>query len=677
MRKLAILAMLLISCAVLAQDPQTRTQGFSINLLDKASDPCVDFYQYACGGWMKANPVPSDQSIWGRFEELDERNQLILRDILQEASTKTVPAGSNDQKIGDYYGSCMDEKAIEEKGASPLEPYLDSIAAIKSKKDLPNFVADWHGRGANLFFQFTSEPDFKNATQIIAATDQAGIGLPDRDYYLKDDAKSKELRDAYLKHVQKTFQLIGDSPEKALAKAETVMTIETELAKASIDRVSRRDPNKIYHKMSVAELAKLSPQFDWNRYITARKTVPIQSVNVYWPDFVKGANAVIGSSSLDDLKAYMTWHILRLASPFLPKAFVDQNFAFYGKTLSGTEQIRPRWKRCVQYTDGDLGEALGLVYVDRTFGKEGKDRTLAMVHAIEKALRDDIGQLSWMTGETKKRAYEKLDAISNKIGYPEKWRDYSKLQINRGDALGNSFRANNFETNRKLAKIGKPLDKSEWEMTPPTVNAYYNPQQNNINFPAGILQPPFFDKSLDDAVNYGAIGAVIGHELTHGFDDEGRQFDAQGNLRDWWTEKDNAAFNERASCFADQYSGYTAVDDVKLNGKLTLGENVADNGGVRLAYMAFRHKLVLSAIKGKQVAPIDGFTPEQRLFLGWGQIWCQNVRPEQSRVLAQIDPHSPSKYRINGVVSNFPEFQKAFNCKAGQPMVRENACRVW
>jgi putative endopeptidase len=677
MRKLAILAMLLISCAVLAQDPQTKTQGFSINLLDKASDPCVDFYQYACGGWMKANPVPSDQSIWGRFEELDERNQLILRDILQEASTKTVPAGSNDQKIGDYYGSCMDEKAIEEKGASPLEPYLDSIAAIKSKKDLPNFVADWHGRGANLFFQFTSEPDFKNATQIIAATDQAGIGLPDRDYYLKDDAKSKELRDAYLKHVQKTFQLIGDSPEKALAKAETVMTIETELAKASIDRVSRRDPNKIYHKMSVAELAKLSPQFDWNRYITARKTVPIQSVNVYWPDFVKGANAVIGSSSLDDLKAYMTWHILRLASPFLPKAFVDQNFAFYGKTLSGTEQIRPRWKRCVQYTDGDLGEALGLVYVDRTFGKEGKDRTLAMVHAIEKALRDDIGQLSWMTGETKKRAYEKLDAISNKIGYPEKWRDYSKLQINRGDALGNSFRANNFETNRKLAKIGKPLDKSEWEMTPPTVNAYYNPQQNNINFPAGILQPPFFDKSLDDAVNYGAIGAVIGHELTHGFDDEGRQFDAQGNLRDWWTEKDNAAFNERASCFADQYSGYTAVDDVKLNGKLTLGENVADNGGVRLAYMAFRHKLVLSAIKGKQVAPIDGFTPEQRLFLGWGQIWCQNVRPEQSRVLAQIDPHSPSKYRINGVVSNFPEFQKAFNCKAGQPMVRENACRVW
>ena len=595
-----------------------------------------------------------------------------MRDILQEASKKNSPPGSNDQKIGDYYGSCMDEKSIEEKGASPLKPYLDSIAAIKSKKDLPNFLADWHGRGANLFFQFTSEPDFKNATQIIAATDQAGLGLPDRDYYLKDDAKSKELRDAYLKHVQKTFQLIGDSPEKALAKAETVMTIETELAKASLDRVSRRDPNKIYHKMSVAELAKLSPQFDWNRYITARKTVPIQSVNVYWPDFVKGANTVIGSSSLEDLKAYMTWHIVQLASPFMPKAFVDQNFAFYGRTLSGTEQIRPRWKRCVQYTDSDLGEALGIAYVDRTFGKEGKDRMLAMVHAIEKALRDDIGQLSWMTEETKKRAYEKLDAISNKIGYPGKWRDYSKLQINRGDALGNSLRANNFETNRKLAKIGKPLDKSEWEMTPPTVNAYYNPQQNNINFPAGILQPPFFDKSLDDAMNYGAIGAVIGHELTHGFDDEGRQFDAQGNLRDWWTEKDNAAFNERANCIAEQYSGYTVVDDVKLNGKLTLGENVADNGGVRLAYMA-----LLDTLGGKQVAPVDGFTPEQRLFLGWGQIWCQNVRPEQSRVLAQIDPHSPSKERINGVVSNFPEFQKAFNCKAGQPMVRENACRVW
>jgi putative endopeptidase len=672
MRKLAIVAMLLISCAALAQNTETKDSGFSISALDKSADPCSDFYQYACGGWMKANPVPADQSIWGRFDELDERNQFILRDILQEASTKSSPAGSNDQKIGDYYGSCMDEKAIEEKGASPLKPYLDSIAAIKSKKDLPNFLADWHGRGANLFFQFTSEPDFKNATQIIAATDQAGLGLPDRDYYLKDDAKSKELRDAYLKHVQKTFQLIGDSPDKALAKAERVMTIETELAKASLDRVSRRDPNKLYHKMSVAELAKLSPQFDWNRYITARKAPSIQSVNVYWPDFVKGANTVIGNSSLDDLKAYMTWHIVQLASPFLPKAFVDQNFAFYGKILSGTEQIRPRWKRCVQYTDSDLGEALGIAYVDRTFGKEGKDRTLAMVHAIEKALRDDIGQLSWMTDETKKRAYEKLDAISNKIGYPEKWRDYSKLQIARGDALGNSFRANNFETNRKLAKIGKPLDKSEWEMTPPTVNAYYNPQQNNINFPAGILQPPFFDKSLDDAVNYGAIGAVIGHELTHGFDDEGRQFDAQGNLRDWWTERDNAAFNERASCFADQYSEYTAVDDVKLNGKLTLGENVADNGGVRLAYMA-----LLDTLGGKPVAPVDGFTPEQRLFLGWGQIWCQNVRPEQSRVLAQIDPHSPSKYRINGVVSNFPEFQKAFNCKADQPMVRENACRVW
>ena len=675
---MTFVVILLSSALVFAQTPSPTTSstahqiaGFDANALDRGVDPCNDFYTYACGGWMAKNPIPADQPSWGRFNELAENNRLILKAILEKAAVNDPNRSAVDQKIGDYYDSCMDEKAIEQKGLAPLKLEMDRINGLKNKSELPAYLAAAHQKGSGAFFYFSSEPDAKNASMMIAGTDQGGLGLPDRDYYLNTDAKSIELRKQYVQHMVNMFQLLADPAKKAEANANAVMAIETALAKASLDKVSRRDPQKTYHKLTTKELAALSPNFDWSRYFAGTPAPKFDSLDVAVPDYVKGMNAVIASTSLDDLKTYLTWNIVRLATPFLPDKFVEENFNFYGKTLTGAKQLRPRWKRCVQHTDGDLGEALGQEYVAQTFGPEGKQRTLAMVQALEKALNRDIKELPWMTEETKKQALIKLEAIQNKIGYPDKWRDYSTLKIVRGDAMGNSLRANQFETHRVLVKIGKPVDKSEWGMTPPTVNAYYNPLENNINFPAGILQPPFFDKNGDDAINFGGIGAVIGHELTHGFDDQGRQFDAQGNLRDWWTPADAKAFNERAQCFVDEYSGFTAVDDVKLNGKLTLGENAADNGGVRIALMALLDTL------GNNGKELNGFTPEQRLFLGWGQIWCQNQSPEFARMVAAVDPHSPGRYRINGVVSNMPEFQQAFHCKAGAPMVRANACRVW
>jgi putative endopeptidase len=653
------------------QGPEQMT-GFDIHALDRRVDPCADFYQFACGGWMAHNPIPPDQASWGRFNELYERNQAILRDILEKYSADNPQRTPVEQKIGDYYSACMDESAINAMGLKPLQPELQRIDALKDKSELAPEIAHLHQLGVNSLFDFSSGQDAKDATQVIAQADQAGLGLPDRDYYLKSDDKTVETRQKYQQHVQKMFELLGESAQAAASDAQTVVNLETSLAKSSMSRVSRRVPENIYHKMTKEQLVSLDPSFSWDQYLADVNAPKIGSLNVVAPDFFKGLNSVLASVPLADLKTYLRWHLAHSAAPFLSTKFVEENFNFYGKTLTGAEQIRPRWKRCVAYTDHDLGFALGQPYVAETFGAEGKARTLKMVQALEKALGEDIQNLSWMSETTKKQALVKLQGIANKIGYPDHWRDYSQLKIARGDALGNMQRSADFEMRRKLNKIGKPVDRGEWDMSPPTVNAYYDPQMNDINFPAGILQPPFFDNRMDDAVNYGGIGMVIGHELTHGFDDQGAKYDAHGNLNDWWTKQDEAEFEKRTSCIAGEYDGFIATDDVHLNGKLTLGENTADNGGLRIAHMALRNDLA-----GKEVGQSDGFTPDQRFFLAYAQIWCENQRPQILRVRATVDPHSPGRWRVNGVVVNMPEFQKAFNCKSGAPMVRENACRVW
>ena len=645
---------------------------FLIDMLDKNIDPCNDFYAYVCSKWLAQNPIPADRSSWGRFNELQERGEYIVRDILEKASVDRLGRSETERKIGDYYASCMDEAAIEKAGIKPLEPDFQSIAAIKSKEDLPTEIVRLHREGADVLFGFDSESDFKNASQIIAEVDQGGLGLPDRDYYFKDDPKSAELRKKYVEHVAKMFTLLGDDEAKAGAEAKIVMEIETGLAKGALDMTSRRDPQKVYHKLSDQELAALSPAFNWTTYFEGVSAPRFDSLNVSEPDFVKNMQVVLSAHSLDDWKTYLRWHTVHANAQFLPTAFVNENFDFFAKTLTGTKELRPRWKRCVSYTNSDLGDLVGQIYVQQTFGAEGKERTLAMVGALEKALGEDIKSLSWMGADTKAQALVKLQAITNRIGYTDKWRDYSALQIVRGDALGNSQRANQNDMRRRLNKIGKPLDKRDWSYPPMTVNANYSPTQNNITFPAGILQPPFYDNRADDAMNFGGIGAVIGHELTHGFDDQGSQFDAEGNLRDWWTASDKKQFEERTGCIKDQYASFVAVDDLRLNGKLTLGENTADNGGLRIAYMA-----LLNTFAGKEPTPIDGLSAEQRFFLGWANVWCQNRTDAYSRMLVTIDPHSPSKYRVNGTVSNMPEFREAYHCPATAPMVNQNACRVW
>lgn len=645
--------------------------GFSTDALDRTVSPCQNFYQFACGDWLKNNPIPPDQSTWGRFSELHERNQGLLRDILETSAAKTTRSAV-EQKIGDYFSSCMDEKAIEANGIASLRPMLDPIDKLTDKKQLTSELIRLHPSGVNAMFSLGSSQDLKKADEVIAWLDQGGLGLPERDYYFKEDAKSVEIRKAYVAHIAKMFELAGEKQPDAVAKAGTVMKLETALAKGHLDITSRRDPNKLYHRVTVKELVALAPSVAWPEYLPAVGAGQ-PSLNVAVPEFFKALEEQINTAPLSDWKTYLRWHILHNAAPLLPPSFVNENFVFYGKILTGAKELRPRWKRCVQFVDSDLGEALGQKYVEMTFGEQGKERTMAMVKALGKALETDIGTLDWMTPATKKRALDKLHSITDKIGYPETWRNYSALDIKAGDAIGNSFRSNRFEFRRQMDKIGKPVDKKEWYMTPSTVNAYYDPQNNNINFPAGILQPPFFDNKLDDAVNLGAIGAVIGHELTHGFDDEGGRFDAKGNLDNWWTEKDLKEFESRTKCVAKQYAGYTAVDDLKLNGELTLGENVADNGGLRIAHMA-----LIDMIAGKTQKKIDNFTPEQRLFLGWGQIWCENTRDEARRLRAQTNPHSPGMWRVNGTVSNMPEFQKAFACTTGDSMVRGgNACRVW
>ena len=665
---------LLMACAAgLAAQSGKLTPVFDASALDPTADACVDFYQYACGTWLAKNPIPPDRPEWARFDVLEERNLTILRGILEKAAVNSPKRSPIEQKIGDYYAACMDEAAIAKKGIEPIKPELDRIAALSDKALLAEEVARLQRDGANVLFLFTSQQDFKNANAMIALADQGGLGLPERDYYLKDDQKSAETRQKYVEHVTKMFQLLGDLQERAAARAQVVMNIETALAMGSLDVVSRRDPARIYHKTQREELAlSLDPSFAWPKYLASINAPAIESLNVAVPEFFKALDSLINTASLDDWKTYLTWQLVHAHAPLLSSPFVNENFDFYGKFLTGAQELRPRWKRCVQYTDGDLGEALGQKYVERTFGAEGKERTLRMVHTIENEMGKDLMALDWMSPATKQKAIEKLHAITNKIGYPDKWRDYSSVKIVRNDAVGNDERATQFEFQRQLNKIGKPVDHTEWQMTPPTVNAYYDPQMNDINFPAGILQPPLFDKNADDAVNLGAIGSIIGHELTHGFDDEGRQFDAKGNLRDWWTAQDAAEFKKRASCLVDEYSSFKAVDDVKINGQLTLGENTADYGGLRVAYMALMEDLA-----ARTAPKVDGFTAEQRFFLAYAQSNCENESDELLRLGAQTDPHSPPKFRVNGVVQNMPEFQQAFGCRLGQPMARKPACRVW
>ncbi|MFB3826325.1 MAG: M13 family metallopeptidase [Bryobacteraceae bacterium] len=657
----------LLPCALLLAQEAPR---FDVRWMDRSASPCVDFYQYACGTWMAQHPIPGDQVIWGRMNEVAEQNRLILKDILEKAAAASQRTAI-EQKIGDYYFSCMDEKTIEARGTAPLKAELERIAAMRDRNTMAQTVARLHAIGAAALFRFGASPDLKNSTQNIPVVDQGGLSLPDRDYYLKTDPKSVQLRERYLAHVRNVFLLLGDGAEAAAAKARVVLDLETALAQASLDRVALRNPENRYHKMTAHELESMSPELAWEAYFAATGAPAFESLNIAVPTFMRGMDALLHKTGIDQWKVYLTWHLVHSQIELLPAAFAKENFEFFEKTLLGAREMRPRWKMCVAAVDAGLGEALGRKFVERTFGADGKARTLKMVEALEKALAKDLAELPWMTAATKKQALAKLAAITNKIGYPEKWRDYSALKIERGEAMANSLAANVFARNRNLAKIGKPVDPSEWGMTPPTVNAYYSSLQNNINFPAGILQPPFFDRRMDDPVNFGAIGAVIGHELTHGFDDQGRKFDAQGNLTNWWTAEDAKEFERRADCFVRQYADYNATPDVKLNGKLTLGENTADSGGVRVAYIA-----LLSTLSGKP-PKVDGFTPEQRFFLGWAQVWCQNRTEEAARVRAATDPHSPGKYRVNGVVSNMPEFQQAFGCTAGQPMVRPEACRVW
>ena len=659
-----------------ASDLVQLLPGLDKRFIDAGADPCANFYQYACGNFSKLYPIPPDRSSYGAFSVVIDHTQDILHGLLDQLAEKSAQHAANEQKIGDYYASCMDENKINAAGLKPLAPELDRIAALASKKDLTDLLAHWQMINVGAFFSYGEQQDFKDARQQIAMVDQGGLGLPERDYYFRAGDDAEKTRKQYVAHVGKMLTLIGEPAPKAAADAEKIMTLETALAKASMDVTSRREPANVYHLLPVAKLTEMTPAIDWPKLFADTGVGGIAELNIAVPDYFKGLEAILDATDLDTIKTYLRWQLINAAPEYaLPKALSEEDFKFNQHELEGQPEQRARWKRCVAATDGAMGEAVGQVYVAKNFPSSSKTFMLQMVHDIETAMGAEIQQQRWMSDPTKRTAEAKLHMVADKIGYPDRWRDYSTLSVVRGDALGNAVRAAEFENKRELAKIGKPVDRDEWITTPATVNAFYNPSMNDINFPAGILQAPFYDAQATDAENYGHIGAIVGHELTHGFDDQGSQFDGYGNLSGWWSADDRKKFDAMTDCEVQEYGSFTAVGDVKVNGRLTLGENTADNGGIRLAYEAFladaqRQGIDLNA---KQ----DGYTPIQQFFLAFGQNWCDNMRPEMIRLLTQTDPHSPDEFRANGVVSNFPAFGQAFGCKAGQPMMPVNSCHVW